>query len=398
MYIEPRKHLTESPLAVLFGQMVEFARAIVDFVRRYVVRTAAAVAAIATVLSVTACGDTTSSTSAAVVKDCPSSPMPDPDGRLAVQGAAPRIVVPVDTSTSTVLSPGTAPQIQCGRTPLSTHTDVVYGEQVKMDIQVPQTAGRKPLVVYVPGGGFVMADKGGNLALRTFIAEAGYVVASIQYRVQPDGATYVDSISDVKAAIRYLRAHAADYGIDPDAVAVWGDSAGGYLAAMTGVTNGDKRFDSGADLDQSSNVQAVIDKFGAADLSRLQSDFDPDTQRAMAPLLAATAKYVNGPTNTTPLTADPAAIAQANPITYIQPTDPPFVIFHGSEDTTISPSQTLILHNALVAAGVDSTRYIVDGAAHGDVAFTGNPQNSLQWTTQEVAGRLTSFLAQHLKR
>lgn len=315
--------------------------------------------------------------------------------------------MPVDASTSTVLNPGTAPQIQCGRIPIDAHADVAYTtvplpggqtKQLAMDIQVPQTAGRKPLVVYVPGGGFMMADKGGNLALRTFVAEAGYVVASIQYRVQPDGATYVDSVSDVKAAIRYLRAHAADCDINPDAVGVWGDSAGGYLSAMTGVTNGDKRFDVGADLDQSSDVQAVIDKFGASDLSRLQSDFDPETQQAMAPLLAATAKYVNGPTSTTSLAEDPAAVARANPITYVRATDPPFAIFHGSQDTTISPSQTLLLHNALVAAGVDSTRYVIDGAAHGDVAFTGNPQNSLQWTTREVAGRLVSFLEQHLKR
>ncbi|MFD6156488.1 alpha/beta hydrolase fold domain-containing protein [Nocardia sp. NPDC060256] len=359
-----------------------------------------------TILSATACGDTTPTNPAAVAIDCPASPMPPGAGRPGVPATPPRIVVPVDTSTSTVLNPGTAPQIQCGHTPISAHPDVAYatvplaGDQTKqlaMDIQVPQTAGRKPLVVYVPGGGFVMADKTGNLALRTFVAEAGYVVASIQYRVQPDGATYADSISDVKAAIRYLRAHAADYDIDPGKVGVWGDSAGGYLAAMTGVTNGDKRFDIGADLNQRSDVQAVIDKFGASDLSRLQSDFDPDTQQAMAPLLASTAKYVNGPTSTTPLTGDPAAVAAANPVTHIQPTAPPFVIFHGNQDTTISPSQTLILHNALVAAGVNSTRYIIDGAAHGDVAFTGNPQNSLQWTTQEVAGRLVSFLAQQLK-
>ncbi|WP_433654585.1 alpha/beta hydrolase fold domain-containing protein [Nocardia sp. CA-128927] len=339
MYTEPHKHLP-GPLLV--------------------------VAALTIALAATACGDTASPTPAAVVTECPSSPIP-PGRPVPAQGAPPRIVVPVDTSTSTVLNPGTAPQIQCGRTPISTRADVAYAtvplpggqtKQLAMDIQVPQTAGRKPLVVYVPGGGFVMADKGGNLALRTFVAEAGYVVASIQYRVQPDGATYADSISDVKAAIRYLRAHAADYDINPNTVGVWGDSAGGYLAAMTGVTNGDKRFDIGADLNQPSDVQAVIDKFGASDLSRLQSDFDPDTQQAMAPLLASTAKYVNGPTSTTPLTADPTAVAQANPITHIHPTDPPFAIFHGSEDTTISPSQTLILHNALIAAGVNSTRYI----------------------------------------
>jgi acetyl esterase/lipase len=379
--------------------------------------TRAAVIALAAtiVLSATACGGdtgtTTPTSSSAAAKDCPSSPLPaNPAGGAgsspATSAAKPRIIVPVDTTASTLLKPGTAPQIHCGHTPVSTHADVVYStvqladgrtKQLAMDIQVPQTPGAKPLVVYVPGGGFMMADKGGNLSLRTFAAEASYVVASVQYRVQPDGATYSDSISDVKAAIRYLRAHASTYEINSSSVGVWGDSAGGYLAAMTGVTNGDKRYDIGDNLDQSSGVQAVIDKFGASDLSQLQSDFDADTQRAMAPLLAAIAKYVNGPTSSLSLTDDPTAVARANPITYIKPTDPPFVIFHGNADTTISPSQTLKLHNALRAAGVDSTRYVVDGAAHGDVAFTGDPQNSLQWTTQEVAGKLIDFLDQHLK-
>ena len=372
-------------------------------------RKTATVIAVVIALAAAACGTTgaTSSPASAALTDCPSSPIPaNPAGRPAPGAPAPRIVVPVDTSTSTVLKPGTAPQIQCGRTPVTTHADIPYATvplaggrtgQLAMDIQVPQTAGAKPVVVYVPGGGWIVADKTGNISLRTFAAEAGYVVASIHYRVQPDGATYVDSISDIKAAIRYLRAHAATYQINPASVGVWGDSAGGYLAAMTGVTNGDKAYDVGDNLDQSSDVQAVIDKFGPSDLSRLGSDFDPDTQKAMAPLLASTAKYVNGPASTASLADSPAAVARANPIAYLKPTDPPFVIFHGDVDTTISPSQTLELQNALHAAGVDSTRYVIDGAAHGDVTFTGNPANSLQWTTQEVAGKLVDFLDQHLK-
>ena len=364
------------------------------------------VAAITLALAATACSGTTTPTSTALT-DCPSNPIPaNPVGRPPA-GATPKIVVPVDTSTSTLLKPGTAPQIQCGRATVSTHADIVYAtvplsggrtKQLAMDIQVPQTAGVKPVLVYVPGGGFRVADKGGNLALRTFAAEAGYVVASIQYRVQPDGATYVDTVADIKAAIRYLRAHAAAYEINPASVGVWGDSAGGYLAAMTGVTNGDKTYDVGDNLDQSSDVQSVVVKFGAADLSQLASDFDPGTQKAMAPLLSSAAKYVIGPTSTASLADDPAAVARANPITYIKANDPPFVIFHGNVDTTISPSATLKLHNALRAAGVDSTRYVVDGAAHGDVAFTGTPSNSLQWTTQEVAGKLIDFLNQHLER
>ena len=341
---------------------------------------------------------------------CPSSPAPaNPPGAAgAPAGATPQVklVVPVDTSTSTVLKPDPAQQIQCGKVQVDTKSDVAFAapklangqtKQLLMDIQVPQTPGPKPLVVYVPGGGFVQDDKQGNLPLRTYAADAGFVVASVQYRVQPDGATYADSIADVKSAIRYLRAHASEYQIDPGKVGVWGDSAGGYLVAMVGVTNGDKQYDIGENLDQSSDVQAVVDKFGASDLSKLESDYDAASQQAAAGLMTVVGKYVNGPASTQPASATPATVAAANPITHIKPTDPPFVIFHGSADTLISPSQTLMLQNALKAAGVKSTRYVVEGAGHGDLSFTGDTKSALQWTSANVAAPLLDFLNQSLK-
>ncbi|SEP20388.1 alpha/beta hydrolase [Amycolatopsis saalfeldensis] len=340
---------------------------------------------------------------------CPSSPAPaGPPGAGPAGAPTPQVklVVPVDTSTSTVLKPDPAQQIQCGKVQVDTKDNVAFAapkladgktKQLRMDIQVPRTPGPKPLVVYVPGGGFVQADKQGNLPLRTYAADAGFVVASIQYRVQPDGATYTDSIADVKSAIRYLRAHASAYQIDPGKVGVWGDSAGGYLVAMVGVTNGDKRYDIGDNLDQSSDVQAVVDKFGASDLSKLESDYDAASQQAAAGLMTVVGKYVNGPASTQPASATPAAIAAANPITHVKPADPPFVIFHGSADTLISPSQTLMLQNALKAAGVKSTRYVVGGAGHGDLSFTGDTKSALQWTSANVAAPLLDFLNQSLK-
>jgi acetyl esterase/lipase len=75
-----------------------------------------------------------------------------------------------------------------------------------MDIQVPKTGGRKPLVVFLSGGGFVVSDQASSLDQRTYVADHGYVVASVQYRTTLDGATYKDGVADVKSAIRYLRA------------------------------------------------------------------------------------------------------------------------------------------------------------------------------------------------
>jgi acetyl esterase/lipase len=110
-----------------------------------------------------------------------------------------------------------------------------------MDVLTPKTRDEANRVV--PGGGFRNADKGQALNLRTYVAEAGVVVASIQYRTIQNGGNYHDSVVDVKSAIRFLRAHASEYGIDPTKVSVWGESAGGYVASMVGLTTGVKAFD-----------------------------------------------------------------------------------------------------------------------------------------------------------
>jgi len=172
-----------------------------------------------------------------------------------------KTIKPGSTSNSTVIDPG-GPQIQCGQTQVTTYTNVTYSSPVtngkktslKMDLQVPQVAGSKPLIIYITGGGFVLADQTANLDQRTYVAEQGYVVASIQYRTTAQGATYKDGVADVKSAIRYLRAHAGQYHINPAKVAVWGQSAGGYLAEMTGTTNGLREFNTGDNLGQSSDV------------------------------------------------------------------------------------------------------------------------------------------------
>jgi acetyl esterase/lipase len=195
-----------------------------------------------------------------------------------------------------------------------------------------------------------------------------------------NGTTFRDSVADVKSAIRYLRAHAGQYDIDAGNVAVWGESAGGYLVSMVGVTNGVKSFDVGNDLDQKSDVQAVVDKFGPSDVSKIAADFDPPLQasyQANNPFLP----YLDGKVTTA-----------ANPLTYIKATAPPFLIFHGSQDRLISPSQTLLLHNALVAAGVRSTRYVLEGAGHGDLAFMGDLEAGLPWSTRQTMGIIVDFL------
>ena len=316
-------------------------------------------------------------------------------------------VAPGDTSTSIVLDLPRGEQIRTGCVGVETHPDVVYANrdlgagrrlELALDLLVPQTGEPKPLVVFLSGGGFVVSLKDAAEQRRRYVAEAGYAVASVRYRTIMDGATYADGVADVKSAVRFLRAHAAYYGIDASRVAVWGESAGGYLAAMTGATNGIRTFESPDNPDHSSDVQAVVDTFGPSDLLQVAADFDEAAQRAHAAPGIPACAYVFGPgLDGRALVDDPAAVALADPATYVRPDAPRFLFMHGSLDTMVSPSQTLLLHTALLAHGVESTRYVLTGAGHGDLGFLGDTQAGLPWTTVETMDRIVGFLDRELK-
>jgi acetyl esterase/lipase len=135
----------------------------------------------------------------------------------------------------------------------------------------------------------------------------------------------------------------------------------------------------------------VIDKFGASDTSKLAADFDSHAREAGDAKDNPIAKYIGLDPASHRLDVRVAATA-ANPLAYITQADPPFLIFHGSQDKLISPSQTLILHNALTAAGAHSTRYVLDGAGHGDLAFLGDTHSGLPWSTNQTMGLIVGFL------
>jgi acetyl esterase/lipase len=322
---------------------------------------------------------------------CPPTPLPPGMPSMPPIPMATSIK-PSDTGSSTVIKPDPADQIKCGRADIQSIDNVVFaevpamgggGRPLALDIIKPTAKGTYPLVIYVTGGGFVIAPKENGLNLRRYVAEQGFVVASVQYRTAMDGANYRDGIGDVKSAIRYLRAHAADYGIDPDRVAVWGESAGGYLAAMVGLTNGDKSFDGTGNPGPSSTVQAVVDKFGSSDTRQVAEDFNPEMAMFAAPG-SPIARY---------MTEGGESFAPAsNALTHVGPASPPFLIFHGSQDRIVSPSQTLRLHDALRAAGRPSTRYVLDGAGHGDLAFAGDAAAGLPWSAKETMDIIVRFL------
>lgn len=211
----------------------------------------------------------------------------------------------------------------------------------------------------------------------TQFAKSGYVVASIEHRTSHE-AKFPAQIQDVKAAIRYLKANAEKYNIDPNRVGVWGDSSGGHLAALAGTSGGIEEFEGKDNLNQSSRVQAVVDWFGPTDFVQMnkfpsQIDHDaPDSPESMV---------IGGP-----IQENKEKVKNANPITYITPDDPPFLIMHGDKDPLVPYNQSVLLYDALKKSNHDVIMYKIKDAGHG----TGFMQPHIIKTVQK-------FFDRHLK-
>ncbi|QIA07063.1 alpha/beta hydrolase [Draconibacterium halophilum] len=197
---------------------------------------------------------------------------------------------------------------------------------MKMDIVRPADEEIYPCVIFITGGGFMWAPKNSNLYNRCEIATAGYVVASIEYHVVSNG-LYSDAVKDVKAAIRFMRGNAQKYKLNPLKVAVWGESAGGYLTAMTATTNGVNDFDVGEYLNESSNVQAAIDAYGLSDLTKIGADYDKEAEAAHFTADAPEARYVHGKNSGLTILDKPEIVAKSNPVNYVDKKDPHFFLF-----------------------------------------------------------------------
>lgn len=227
----------------------------------------------------------------------------------------------------------------------------------KLDIVVPLSDQKKlPLIIYIHGGAFRTGSRKDGVP-RGYTS-LGYAVASIDYRLSGD-AVWPAQIEDCKAAVRWLRAHAAEYGIDPGRFAAWGVSAGGHLAAMLGTTGGVKEFEVGGNLAASSRVQAVVDYFGPTDFLQMDAHRLPNGQ-LHDPADSPESELIGGPLQ---LNKDKAA--RANPITYVTGDDPPFLICHGDADPLVPHHQSELLEAALRRAGVPATLYTVKGGGHG---------------------------------
>ena len=218
-----------------------------------------------------------------------------------------------------------------------------------------------PLIIWLCGGSWVEMDR--NVHLPNFIefAEKGYVVASLDYRTSMFG-SFPDSLIDIKAAIRYLRANANQFQINPEKIGIMGESAGGHLAALVGTTGQEKEYDQGCFLHFSSVVQAVCTWYPPIDLMHIEEE--TDLRQAYEHKVSPITCYLG-----TESSAAPDLARKASPIAYVCPTTPPFLMFHGAADYFVPSRESDKLFDVLQAAGVPAEYYLVEEAGHADIRF-----------------------------
>jgi acetyl esterase/lipase len=249
----------------------------------------------------------------------------------------------------------------------TTHEALEYaspgGTRLLMDLRVPDTAGPHPVILYLHSGAWITGNRFGGPAIRQ--ASRGYAVASIEYRLAPQH-IWPAQVEDAKAAVRWLRANAARYQLDPNRIAVFGASAGGHIGAVLGTSGGVASLE-GLELGNpqfSSRVIAVVDLFGPTDLLRIEADKLPciplnGNDPFMPPSLLMGC----------PIQECKEWTRTASPMTYATPDDPPFLIMHGMLDCLVPYTQSVQLHEMLEVSGVDSRLILIPKGDHGGRAF-----------------------------
>lgn len=242
--------------------------------------------------------------------------------------------------------------------------DIVYARigdrALHINLVVPSDRPGKlhPAVIWIHGGGWDGGDYREDTAADYGLAGQGFVTGSVEYRLSTE-AKYPAQIQDCKAAIRFLRANAKKYGIDPGRIGVWGGSAGGHLVALLGTTGGMKALEGDeGNLGYSSRVQAVCDLFGPTDFSESGVK---SYSALVVPLVVPLLEGLFGG----PLKEHRGLALLASPVEFVSKDDPPMLILHGDEDPLVPMSQSEELCAALKRVGADATLVKVKHAGHG---------------------------------
>ncbi len=276
--------------------------------------------------------------------------------------------------------------------------DLAYGQGSaarKLDLYLPKRSGAAvPLVVLIHGGAFAVGDKGDLKRVADALVGRGYAVASVNYRLSGE-ARFPAGAQDVKGAVRWLRANAATYGLNPQQFAAWGESAGGYMAAMLGTTGDQKTvFDTPAGdrsltpTTVSSAVQVVVDWYGPTDFATMDSQVKapggcPGGAQVHAAADSPESRWIG-----VPIGQAVSTVRAASPVTYVAKakTLPQFVIVHGSADCLVSKGQSEQLAASLKKKGAKVDLTILNGAGHGGGQFESRIGSTID-TLDRIFGR-----------
>ena len=249
------------------------------------------------------------------------------------------------------------------------------GQHLQLNLARPKnSSGAMPAVLCIHGGGFRGGSREGNNVLCLKLAQRGFVAATVSYRLAPKY-QFPAAVHDVKAAVRWLRANAAKYQMDPARIGVTGDSAGGHLAQFLGVTAGVKEFEGeGGNAHQSSSVACVVNRYGPSDFTK---SYGKSVDAAeVLPL------FLGGDLQT----ARQRHI-QSSPLNWVTPHAASTLLLHGTEDKYVAYEQGVWLRDRLQACGVEVELLTFEGAGHG---FKGAD-------AEKAEQALLAFFEKHLK-
>jgi acetyl esterase/lipase len=261
----------------------------------------------------------------------------------------------------------------------------------KLDIYLPENGrGPYPVVVFIHGGAFEFGDK--RERTKAFVQRvqrvnaAGLAFVSINYRMAQEAA-FPAAAADAHAAVRWLRANAGRYHLDPGRIAVWGQSAGANLALLVGVANTSATFaDQTIAPEQSSNVSAVVAMFPPINFlsmdAQLKSNGCPPEKAKHDDPGSAKSEYLRAPVRSVP-----AKAAAASPVTYVDADAPTMLLQHGTKDCTVPYQQSVLMDRVARKHGARSRLMLFKGARHMDPVFetAGNTALVLRFLQQALA-------------
>lgn len=250
--------------------------------------------------------------------------------------------------------------------------NLTYCNSQTLDLYVPRAAVTRPLPIamYVHGGGMTAGDKSDlNPVFLDALASAGYAIASVNYRLAPQ-VKFPAQIEDVKCAIRYLRAKAPRYGLNGNEIFAFGTSVGGELVALAALTGQHSAFDVGSYATEPSNLIAVADIFGPANLTERASGFSPSGIQQV---------FGNN---------DHRGLVLASPAHFVAPNSPPILLVQGVDDTKVLKSQSIELYRDLKAAGDQTQLILVQNMGH---MFTHVGPKPLDPSLRQIAKDIVIF-------